>query len=293
MHSGRLHVRALPLRHAGALALLAAGLLLVLAAARQTSAVNPAPPCPVSPDLPYPSAGCDVLELESSSYVEVQDPLPGFVTCVTSGIAQLKRDGVGDKQPNGRDDLSGEITYLKLTGTCNPNNVATSVAESPTLTSTFHIEEQYNYYPNAIDFPADAVLTFFFESTTSFGTVHNTDPLVLRCKAFQYPPLECVFESDPDPVPLYYPDGEKMSTILDADLVFPAPDPTATPTATETATATATATATPRPRPLGGVAAYPDVGSGPGAAVYAGLAAGAAVALALGGLAWRLRQRAS
>ena len=94
-----------------------------------------------------------------------------------------------------------------------------------------------------------------------------------------------------------------INCVPPATTATPTSTPTPTPTSTNTPTPTITATPTPCPPegcPVGGIAELPEVAgtpletegsSGPSAGVLAGVAAGTAGVVGLGGAAWYARRR--
>ncbi len=169
--------------------------------------------CPISPNLPFPDPGCDEFSSVATVKVELTNPPVGDLTCDLSGPTVITRGPVENKPP---DSIDTEIVAMQLEGTCQPGNIAVTVRESATQASTGRIIEQNDSIPGTLEFPADSFFDVFFEIDTPIGTLHNSDPLTIRCKIDEIPPYGCFYEPDVGQVQLYDETEKKAGSLIHA-----------------------------------------------------------------------------
>ena len=166
--------------------------------------------CPISPNLPFPDAGCDEFSSVATVKVELTNPPAGEFACDLSGPTVITRGAVETKPP---DSIDTEIVFMQLEGICQPGNISVKVRESATLASTGRIIEQNDSISGTLEFPADSFFDVFFEMETPIGKLHNKEPLRLSCKIDGIPPYGCFYEPDVGQVQLF-DETQKLSGTL-------------------------------------------------------------------------------
>ena len=203
-------------------------------AAPHTLAAGGPGACPAffsAPNAAVPVDGCDEEESVATHKFKITNPslpppLPGLeLTCVVTGPTQIAKSAVGDSDADGLDDVLTELTFMKLTGRCDPGNIPVTMTAGPPLPPSFgRIEEKVNNTPK-LDCTAgnpgicESFFDVFIEIDTPapLGVLHNNVAARMQCQIGAIPPIECDYELKVPPnIDMFNEEEKKIGELTEA-----------------------------------------------------------------------------
>ena len=188
---------------------------------------------PGAPNAAVPVVGCDQEESRATHKFTLTNeslppPLPGLeLTCTMTGPTQIAKSAVGDSDADGLNDVLTELTFMKLTGICEPGNIPVIMTAGPPLQPSFGLVEE-KVDPVAapgsdglLTFPADSFFDVFIEIDTGepLGVLHNNVAARMQCQIQPpgFPPIECDYELKVPPnIDMFNVDEKKIGELTEA-----------------------------------------------------------------------------
>ena len=170
---------------------------------------------------------------------DTDPPWSETITVVGPTTVVVDLGGIGDKQPNGLEEVSTEIVAMELTG--NSVNLGPIIVRlrpwtsNPFMRTVGQIEEKANNTTGVLDIPpftgtgsASTYFDVYFEIEVAGGDIyHNLIPKHIETQITHKPPAPGEKYESPDAIALYDENGNITSITIKAGFHIPDPDPKA------------------------------------------------------------------